>query len=463
MIRIPPDELIFHPHSFADPAGRLFWWDGGLYRGLRADSAALFRRLLYDGTLQRLTDEGLLIDTWPTDLSIDGYQMVVRHRMVPFASYPEEWCPAMLKDAALTLLDLLVELARCGLTLKDAHPWNLLFDRGRPVYVDLASITPLGDERWRNEAEFRRFYLHPLLLMAHNQERIARRLLPEYDGVTQADVTALACGSCLPRPIAAIVRRFKNAVHKELSLARHAQPIAGLCAGEKKNTANSLLRLFSKTRSEIEDIHLPGGAVANEAEDFSQSVASRDSRSQNQCRVRDILAELDPKSVLDIGGSAAGWYSCIAAAGGSATLAMSTDSELLMSLYTLARGKRLPLLPVVMDFTDPTPSRGLCSHWSIAASERLRCEMVLALANIHQYVFQRSLNFEQIAEGLALFSNRWLIAEFVSPEDPIMSKFSLRNASWYNLENFAAALKRRFREVIALPATSPRVLLMCEK
>ena len=99
----------------------------------------------------------------------------------------------------------------------------------------------------------------------------------------------------------------------------------------------------------------------------------------------------------------------------------------------------------------------------MAASERLRCEMVLALANIHQYVFQRSLNFEQIAEGLALFSNRWLIAEFVSPEDPIMSKFSLRNASWYNLENFAAALKRRFRKVIALPATSPRVLLMCEK
>src|SRR5678815_3981698 len=101
-------------------------------------------------------------------MCIRDSQMVVRHRMVPFTSYPEEWCPAMLKDAALTLLDLLVELARCGLTLKDAHPWNLLFDRGRPVYVDLVSITPLVDERWRNEAEFRRFYLHPLLLMAHN-------------------------------------------------------------------------------------------------------------------------------------------------------------------------------------------------------------------------------------------------------------------------------------------------------
>ena len=107
------------------------------------------QKIMHEGTLERLTDQGLLIDTEATDLIIDGYEMIVRHRVVPFASYPEEWCPAMLKDAAFTFLDLLVELAHCGLTLKDSHPWNLLFDRGRAVYVDLTSITPIGDEHWR--------------------------------------------------------------------------------------------------------------------------------------------------------------------------------------------------------------------------------------------------------------------------------------------------------------------------
>src|ERR1043166_5460485 len=101
MKTIPVDEIKFHPHSFADPAGRLFWWNGALYRGLRCAAAELFSRLLRDGTLQRLTDRGLLIDTEATGLRLENYQMVLRHRVVPFPSYPEEWCPAMLKDAAL--------------------------------------------------------------------------------------------------------------------------------------------------------------------------------------------------------------------------------------------------------------------------------------------------------------------------------------------------------------------------
>lgn len=455
MPRISADQVRFHPHSFADPAGRLFWWDGDLYRGLRADAKPLFDKLLRDGTLKRLADQGLLIETWRTDLSIDGYEMVVRHRTIPFASYPEEWCPIMLKDAALTLLDLLIELARCGLTLKDAHPWNLLFDRGRPVYVDVTSIVPIAVDEWSGYGEFSRFYRNPLILMAHNQERIARRLLPEYDGITEADVAALNCGSYRPRLLAATARRFKNAW---LSRRRQVNP-----SREKNDPAKALIRVFSKTRNEIKDIHLPGEEIADRAEDFSPSVSPGDMESQHRSQVEKILSQVNPQSVLDIVDAAAGWYSCAVANSGTAALAMGTDSGLLMNLYALARRNRLPLLPVMMDFTDPTPSRGLSSHWSISARERLKCDMVLALSNLHSYLLQRSLNFEQIAEGLELFSKRWLIAEFVSPEDPALRQFSRRNVSWYNLENFIAALKIRFRSVAALPAASPRVLLICEK
>ena len=100
--QIPYDEVTFHPHSFGDPAGRLFWWRGELYRGIRSEWTTTLRQLFRDGIIQGLVDRGLLIETLPTSLKIDGYEMVVSHRHVPFASYPEEWCPAMLKDAALT-------------------------------------------------------------------------------------------------------------------------------------------------------------------------------------------------------------------------------------------------------------------------------------------------------------------------------------------------------------------------
>src|SRR5437016_5424762 len=194
--RIPHGELKFHPHSFADPSGRLFWWQGQLYRGIRADWAPVVRRLFDDGVIQTLVDRGLLIQTQPTPLQVDGYEMVVRHRYVPFASYPEEWCPAMLKDAALTNIELLMELARYGFTLKDAHPWNILFDAWKPVYVDFSSIAPINDDgAWRGYDQFCRFYLYPLILMAHEQDRIARRLLPELEGISKSDMSKLTRSS----------------------------------------------------------------------------------------------------------------------------------------------------------------------------------------------------------------------------------------------------------------------------
>jgi hypothetical protein len=180
--------------------------------------------------------------------------------------------------------------------------------------------------------------------------------------------------------------------------------------------------------------------------------------------VEELFRQLKPQSVLDINSDDNGWYCRVAAVRGSSALAMSSDSSLLSRLYQEARFKRLALLPVVMDFTDPTPSRGLCSHWSVAANQRLKCQMVLALSGVHRYVFQRSLNFEQIVDGLASFSSRWLVTEFVPPDDSDVKKMSSRQFPWYQLENFVAALKGHFETVTRLPiGSSGRMLLSCEK
>src|ERR1044071_4790464 len=125
---IPSEEVTFHAHSFADDAGRLFWWGAQLCRGINSRHAEFFARLFRDGVMQDLIERGLLIESELTELTFDDYPVVVKHRIVPFISYPNEWCAAMLKDAALTTVDLAIELARHRLTLKDAHPWNLLFD-----------------------------------------------------------------------------------------------------------------------------------------------------------------------------------------------------------------------------------------------------------------------------------------------------------------------------------------------
>jgi hypothetical protein len=461
MTTIPLSEVRFHPHSFADRGGRLFWWKGDLYRGLSGGTGEFFAQLLRDGTLERLSEQGLLVDTQGTDFSLDGFEAVVRHRILPFVSYPEEWCPAMLQDAALALLDLLIELGRSCLTLKDAHPWNLLFDRGKPFYFDLTSIVPLKDDQWRGYDEFRRFYLNPLLLMAHNQERIARRLLLEYDGVLDADVAALCRSDSLSSLLPALVRRAKKTWRRAQQRTWAPQSQRSFHT-EKPPAARSIIA-YGEIKREIEDIDLPGASLMGGTEAVVQSVQARDKWTPIQRRACETLAQLKPASVLDVGTTAYGWYSFAAVASGLAALSMSTDSTLLTQLYLKTRRERWSLLPVVMDFTDPTPSRGLCSHWSIAASDRLKCDLVLALGNVDQWIFQRSLNFTQIIDGFASFSKRWLLAEFVPPSDDSLRKFS-RKISWYNFEHFVEALKERFPSVTVLPSSpAGRMLLVCEK
>jgi hypothetical protein len=135
-------DIDFHPNSFTDPRVRLFRYKGELYRGITGEKAIFFKRLFQEGLIQRLIEKGLLIESELTSLRIAEYDLVIRHQLLPFNSYPNEWCAALLKDGMLTMLNLAIELAKHGLTLVDAHPWNLLFDleNNRTVGSDLVVV-----------------------------------------------------------------------------------------------------------------------------------------------------------------------------------------------------------------------------------------------------------------------------------------------------------------------------------
>ena len=99
LVSISREDVNFHPHSFADDSGRLFRWKGDLYRAISSQWADFFEGLLRGGTLLQLVERGLLIETTPTDLKLEGYAMVVKHRSIPFVSYPHEWSAVMLAKA----------------------------------------------------------------------------------------------------------------------------------------------------------------------------------------------------------------------------------------------------------------------------------------------------------------------------------------------------------------------------
>jgi hypothetical protein len=484
--KISSCEVKFHPHSFGDPTVRLFQWNGQIYRGISSRGVTFFSQLFQNGLIQKLADQGLLIESELTPFEVDKYELVVRHRYITFTSYPNEWCAAMLKNAVLTLINLAIELAEHGFTLGDAHPWNLLFDidSGRPVFVDLGSIIPIDDSIWHVYDEFCIFCLYPLVLMSYEQPQIARLLMCEDQGVQNSTLLLLTQGKALSKvkSNSSLVRylelvwrqKVPESYRQQLkkSLNSILSQVPGKSSGIKTDSDvlgnmryKSHLAFLKSIKQQVESITLPSCKTELLEQDgkHNPSFSTQEDWTIKQRTLHKIITELQPNSVLDLG-SNTGWYSKLAARLGSKVVAFDIDENYVTQLYYDASKEKLPILPLIMDFTKPTPARGLSNHWAIAATERFQCDMVLALGLVHQIVLERRLNFDQIVEGLALFSKRWVVVEFIPREDPDVSQLWSSRISWYTLDTFIDALNKRFNTVSIMPShPEARLLLLCEK
>jgi hypothetical protein len=439
---IDPGQLSFHPHSFADPDGRLFIWNGGVYRAIAHHKAAFFAHLLRDGILQKLANRGLLVSTELTDLEVKGYALVVRHYRVPFVSYPQEWCDLMFKNAALAHLELRRALLEYGLTLRDSHPWNLLFDGTRPLYVDITSIRPeLPTGAVMDYSKFCRYYIHPLILMAHGFDRIARSLLPDYEGIREAEFAALmgyGRGASLRsgmKPLASALRRLST-----------------WSVGGKTQAA-----WLDRLTREVEHIPAPSESKAPEGS-AAGGLLQADPVKVLQYGLNHTIARLVPASILAIGSETL-WPSALAASFNCPVVTFHANPGYVAQLYRDARSKDMRLLPLVIDFSDPTPARGIAGHISIAAADRLRCDLVVALGLVEAVAYQRRLRFDQLIAGLAAYTRRWLIVDW----SPRLQNLAGRDYLGYTADIFVSELKKRFAHVEPLTCgASNDLVFLCD-
>src|SRR5918912_379965 len=98
-----------------------------------------FEAFLGSGLYDELTREGLLVAHRAADRRLAATEdaaCVIQPEVVPFISYPYEWCFGQLRDAALLTLDVQRRALRRGMSLKDASAYNVQFRMDcRPVLI----------------------------------------------------------------------------------------------------------------------------------------------------------------------------------------------------------------------------------------------------------------------------------------------------------------------------------------
>lgn len=435
-----PMDILRHPLSILDPRGKLFEKNAFLFRAIPQAYAPFYQELLASPLFERLVSLGL-VRTEKADFTLNGYPLVVKHQRVEFVSYWMEWPSLMLRDAALMVCDLNIELIKHGYGTQDGHPWNVLFDFYRPVFVDFGSIIPLEEfvERWVDEwfFLFRRCWILPLSMITMGHPRLARSISKAIDVDEPMD-------RLLNHPR---VRWFPW-WYNRLQRSARRQPLS----------------YFEELRSRLQNLPLPMQRTEwSEYYKYTGHPDHDDFEHYNlKARtVHSLLDQLKPKTLLDIGCNK-GWYSILAERTVAKVVAFDTDEECVNILYLQAKSHSLKILPLLMDFTVPTPRHGRKVEFP-SATERLCCEVSLMLALIHHLVFTVGLTFERVAQLLSAFTTKYSIVEFVPPEDKFVAEWMRPEFEWYTMDNFIRAMEEHFQFVGVFDSDPPRRILLFQK
>lgn len=150
-----------------DPLGRVFEYEGNIYRGIYSHKQNYVKDIFNSGLYQELFNQGLIIETRFTKYWSNNFPLILEHKKLT-TTLPTEWTARMLKDAALLILRINEICNKFGYELGDAHPYNILFDGTKPVWIDLGSIVPKS-HTWRAYPEFVNYTVVPLVYMINNE------------------------------------------------------------------------------------------------------------------------------------------------------------------------------------------------------------------------------------------------------------------------------------------------------
>lgn len=449
------------PASYTDPNGYVFWHDGQVKRRIYAEKAGFVRGLLANPAVAALMKDGKLVPTAVLEDDADG--LVLGHQTIWPRSYPAEWPPAMLREAARLVLEVASRAAEADLLLADGHPWNVLFDGPRPMFIDVGSLVPAeGPLLWPAQAQFDRLARYPLHLWAAGLGDLARgRLQDLAQGVGPGLLLrTLPTAYRLTRP----KLTFGLLAHRAAEHAT-AGPQGRVAAPAKAVDPGLLKRIrpgyFAGLRRELEAMRFGGesGWV-----DYYASCPSMqaDEEATKQALIEGLLAELAPATVLDLGANT-GRYAKLAARQGARVVALDQDAASMDRLWREVAEAQLAVLPLVMDLASPTPATGWCAEQRPDALTRFRADLALMLALIHHLVFTGNASLEQVARLAGRAAAKHAVVEWVGPEDAMslhLRRTATKDFGFYTLENLVGALSAEGFDVRALDPHAPHRRLL---
>ncbi|MGE5518647.1 MAG: SAM-dependent methyltransferase [Candidatus Dadabacteria bacterium] len=428
-----------HPSSYRDPSGFLFHDNGVLYRQVNQSFRQDFDLFNDTGLYNELANKQLLISHREIEgvcYSGEAYK-TIEPEVIPFISYPYEWCFDMLKDAALVTLDIAMESMQKGMLLKDASSYNVQWHKGKMMFIDTLSFEKYDEkEPWIAYRQFSEHFLAPLALMHYLQVPLQNILVGYSDGI--------------PLSITKKLLPFKSRFTLNTYLHLHLQASeAGKRTGNKNQVSFSKTKLSNILKSLKEAINsysfsTPSGVWSNYYEEARER---QDYVEQKKSIISEWIKRLNIEKAIDLGANE-GEFSFILSGEGAYTISADLDHYSINRLYKKIKQENISNIhPLLIDLSSPSPAIGLNNMERASFIERTQTDLVLALALVHHLAIGKNIPFEDIAIFFRSLGKK-LIIEFMPKEDDKV-KWMLQQKrdiyDWYSKDRFLGAFNKHYK------------------
>jgi len=445
-------------YSLTDPVGQVFCKDGKIFRLINEDFVEETLLLFKSGLIDELMREGIFPKTSISDITIENYSLVLEHELIPI-SYPYEWSPSMLKDAALLLININKIAEKYGYFVKDAHPWNILFNGKIPVFVDFGSFIKKDYGIEPDINEFILSFILPLVLFQEGDYYLAHKLLLDnYSPGARVLTSSISrylktkvCKYYICRVTFFKIIRF-NLSGKFLVLLIKK-------ISKKIKIINKFVKIMNPIlclENRIKKINFPKKTNTmwkNYQEEYKTSEIPY--RFAKIIKITNNLQNV--KTGLDIAGNQ-GYLSRLLSNSSKFEKLISMDYDIFAveTAYHLIEENSTKINLIANNFFELTRNKDLI--------ERLRSDVVYGLALTHHLILSQGLKVDIIFEAFNNLSKQYVFIEFM----PLGlwggdNTEKLYVPSWYNVDWFRAEFLHFFCLIEEIHLEKNRILFVGKK
>jgi len=439
--------------SFRDPSGNIFYQNGNVYRNINFVYQNDYDLLMDSGLYTKLSSQNLLVKHQEISHSKNIFK-VIKPNIIPFVSYPYEWCFDQLKAAALLTLNIQKIALDYNMSLKDATGFNIQFIGQKPIFIDTLSFEKyVPGHPWVAYRQFCQHFLAPLTLMSYTDIQLNKLLLSFLDGIPLNLTTNL-----LP-----ILAKIKPGIFAHIVLNATSQQVLSTTSENKNKYKVSKLGLMGIIDSLISTVSRlqPKKYKSTWGEYYSNTNYQTKSFIAKKQLVLKLLKNLSAKSILDLG-SNNGLFSEVVSKTGAYVISADYDQNAVQDCFIHI--KKDNVLPLVIDFLNPSPSLGWANAERKSFWDRLNIDVIMMLATIHHLAIANNLPFAKIASTISA-KCKYLIIEFVGKDDSqVKILLSQREDIFinYNQSSFESEFSKFFKIIKKenIPHTSRTLYLM---